>query len=143
MTNQLSEAEIVWTADLAGTTTVTTYPTSSTAGIAKPAVTGRAASRVHVGVDYTAASGTLSLTVALYGYATTGWTTSTWVYLGSLNGGSSIAADTAKWSQSATRITLAEVFSVSGENYARYATRVGPPGGSSPVVSTYIGFPLR
>jgi len=90
------------------------------------------------------ASGTMSLTVPVYGYTdpSTTLATSTWVYLGSLNGGSSITADTQKWSQSATRITLAEVFSVSCENYTRFATR-SIPGGTSPVVSTYIGFPLE
>lgn len=145
MFKQLREAPIKWQRDLNGSTAVTVYPTLATDGVAIPDATGRNGSRVHVGVDYTAASGTLSLTVALYGYTnpSTTWATSTWVYLASLNGGSSITADTAKWSMSGTRIALAEVFSASGENYTRYATRIGPPGGSSPVVSTYVGFCLE
>ena len=145
MAHSLREGPVVWTRDLNGSTAVTVFPSLATDGVPIPSQTGRNGNRVHVGVDYTAASGTLSLTVALYGYTnpSTTWATSTWVYLGSLNGGTSIAADTAKWSVSATRICLAEVFSCSGENYTRFATRVGPPGGSSPVVSTYIGFPIE
>jgi len=142
---QIHEAPIQWTRDLNGSTAVTVFPSLATDGVPIPAYTGRNGSRVHVGVDYTAASGTLSLTVGLYGYTnpSTTWATSTWVYLASLNAGGSIASDTSKWSSSATRITLAEVFGVSGENYTRLATRIGPPGGTSPVVSTYIGFPLE
>lgn len=149
MSAQVREAPITWTQHLAGSTAVTVYPTLATDGVAIPTASGRAASRVHIGVDYIVASGTMSLTCGVYGYtlvapgggtAGTWIATSTWVYLGSLNAGSSIAADTAKWSQSATRITFAEVFTVSGENYSRIATRIGPPGGTTPVVSTYVGF---
>jgi hypothetical protein len=148
MTMTLREPPISWSQHLAGTTVVNSYPTSLTAGVAIPG-SAHASSRVHVATDYTVGSGTLSLTVGVYGLTTplsAGGTagtflgTSTWVYLGSLNSGASIAADTSKWSQSATRITLAEVFSVSGENYQRIATAIGPPGGVTPVVSTYIGF---
>jgi hypothetical protein len=140
----LHESPVIWYQDLAGSTSATVYPTLATNGIAIPASTGRNGQRVHIGVDYTVASGTMSLTVPVYGYAASssvGWAASTWVYLGSLNSGSSITTDTQKWSQSATRITLTEVFSVSGENYSRIATR-SIPGGTNPVVSTYIGFPI-
>lgn len=141
---QINEAAIQWRRDLNGSTSSTVYPTSATDGVAIPGNTGRDGSRVHVAVDYTVGSGTMSLQVGVYGYtyASTTWATSTWVYLGSLNGGASITADTGKWSQSATRLTLAEVFSVSGENYQRIATR-SIPGGTSPVVSTYVGFAVR
>lgn len=142
------EPSIDWVQDLAGSTAVTVYPTLATNGVPIPTA-GSVANRVHIGVDYTAASGTLSLTVSVYGLTTplsaggtagTWLGTSTWTYLGPLNGGLSITADTAKWSASATRIILSEVFSISGNNYQRIATRIGPPGGSSPVVSTYVGF---
>ncbi len=142
------EPSVAWSPHLVGTTVVNLFPSTLTAGVAIPGV-GHAANRVHVAADYTVASGTMSLTVGVYGLTTplsAGGTagtflgTSTWVYLGSLNAGSSIAADTSRWSVSATRITLAEVFSVSGENYQRIATGCGPPGGTTPVVSTYIGF---
>ena len=141
------EPSITWSQDLAGSTSATVYPTLATNGVAIPG-TGHATNRVHIGVDYIVGSGTMSLTVGVYGLTTpksalgtsdTWLGTSTWVYLGSLNGGSSITADTQKWSQSATRITLTEVFSVSGENYQRVATR-SIPGGTNPVVSTYVGF---
>lgn len=141
------EPSIIWAQHLDASTSATVYPTLATDGVAIPG-TGHAANRVHIGVDYTVASGTMSLTVGVYGLTTplsAGGTagkwigTSTWVYLGSLNGGSSITADTQKWSQSTTRITLTEVFSVSGENYQRIATR-SIPGGTTPVVSTYVGF---
>ncbi len=148
MAIQIREAPISWSQHLDASTSATVYPSLSTDGVAIPTSTGHGASRVHIGVDYTVASGTMSLTVGVYGLTTPlsaggaagKWVgTSTWVYLGSLNGGSSITADTQKWSQSATRITLTEVFSVSAENYQRIATR-SIPGGTSPVVSTYVGF---
>jgi len=145
MVAQLNEAPVKWIRDLNGSTAVTVFPSLATDGVAVPGNTGRDGSRVHIMADYTVASGTMSLTVGVYGYTwpTTTLSTSTWVYLASLNSGSSIAVDTAKWSVSATRIVLAEVFSFSGENYQRIATRIGPPGGSSPVVSTYVGFAWR
>jgi hypothetical protein len=137
---QLREGRVDWVADLAGSTSSTVYPSGATAGVTPPNP-GRSASRLHVFVDYTVASGTMSLNVSLYGYTGGSATPATpaWVYLGALNGGSSITANTSTWSQSATRITLAEVFSVSGENFSRYATR-SVPGGTSPVVSTWVGF---
>ena len=144
MMNQLSEAGILFTQDLAGSTSTTPYPSGATAGVPVPGNPGRDGTRVHVAVDYTVASGTMSLTVPVYGYT---WPSNTlpnpiWVYLGALNGGTSITNNTSSSAQSATRITLAEVFSMSGENYQRYATR-SIPGGTSPVVSTYIGFCKR
>ncbi len=145
------EGQIIWYQDLANTILTTVYPSGGSAGVAIPTL-GRAASRVHIGVDYTVASGTMSVSIPIYGYtippgaggtvSNTWLSTSTWVYLGGLNAGASITADTTRWSQSATRITLAEVFSVSGENYSRIATRNYAAGGTTPVVSTYIGFVL-
>lgn len=146
---QIHEGAIKWSQDLNGSVLTTVYPSGGTAGVPIPSL-GRTANRIHIGLDYTVASGTMSITIPVYGYtiplsAGTGssgsWlSTSTWVYLGSLNGGANIAADTSKWSPSATRISFAEVFTVSGENYSRIATRNYAAGGTSPVVSTYVGF---
>lgn len=146
---QLREGPIIWAQDLIGSTGTTVYPSGASAGIPRPA-NARGASRIHVAMDYTVASGTLSTQVSLYGYTESNGTgtagtfggTSTWVYLGALNGGASITANAATWTASATRLLVAEVFSVSAENYTRYATRAYGTGGSSPVVSTYIGYCL-
>lgn len=141
---QLREGSVLWVQDLNGSTGTTVYPSGATAGVAVPSAfgAGRTASRVHLMADYTVASGTISFQVALYGY--TGGspvpTVPKWVYLGALNGGSSITANAATWTTSATQIQLAEVFSVSGENYSRFATRSYAPGGTSPVLSTWVGF---
>jgi hypothetical protein len=149
MGQQLREGQIIWYQDLANTVLTTVYPSGLTAGVPIPSV-GRTASRVHIGVDYTVASGTLSVTIPIYGLTTvpgaggtvsnTWLSTSTWVYLGSLNAGASITANGGTWNQATSRITFAEVFSVSGENYSRIATRNYAAGGTTPVVSTYIGF---
>lgn len=150
---QLREGPINWVQDLAASASTTVYPgsvgTAATAGIPRP-VNARGASRVHVAMDYTVASGTLSTQVSLYGYtesnssgtAGTFAAVSTWVFLGALNGGASITANAATWTFSATRILVSEVFSVSAENYTRYATRAYATGGTTPSVSTYIGFVL-
>jgi hypothetical protein len=146
MSIQSREGPIVWTRDLNGSTGTTVYPTLATDGVANPGMTGRNGPRVHVGLDYTVGSGVMSCQIGVYGYANSssaGWGASTWVYLGALNGGSSITANAATWTQSATRITLSEVFTASGESFTRYATRSYAPGGTSPVISTYIGFPLE
>lgn len=146
MGTQLVEREIIWIQDLNGSASTTVYPSGASAGVAAPNVR-RNASRVHVGLEYTVASGTLSTQIGLYGYtdamasgAAGTWATSTWVYLGALNAGSSITANAATWTSSATRLAFAEVFSVGGGQYSRYATRAYATGGTTPLVSTYIGF---
>jgi hypothetical protein len=144
MITQGREAPIQWSRDLNASTATTVFPSLATDGVAIPAYTGRNGPRVHIMLDYTVGSGVMSTQIPVYGYANPSTTlaASTWVYLGSLNGGASITADTSRWSASATRIVLAEVFAVSGENYSRIATRAYAPGGTSPVVSTYVGFPI-
>ncbi len=141
----LHEGEIAWIRDLNGSTGTTVFPSASTAGVAKEDLTagGRqgAARRVHVAVDYTVSSGTMSCLIGVYGFANKGALTSTWCYLGAFNGGSPVTASTLN-SASSTRIVLAEVFEMSTDNYSRLATRSIVPGGNSPVVSTYIGIPV-
>lgn len=147
MGTQLREGEIIWYQDLNASASTTVFPSGASAGVPRPNP-GRGASRVHVGLDYRVASGTLSTQISLYGYtipgqsitASNSWSTSTWVFLGSLNGGASITANAATWTESATHIIFSEVFSVSGDNYSRFATRAYGTGGTTPVVSTYIGF---
>ena len=146
MAVQLTEAPIKWVQDLNGSAGTTVFPSGASAGLASPNER-RNSARVHVALDYTVASGTMSTQVALYGYAdamSSGaagtFATSTWVYLGAMNGGASITANNATWSASATRILFAEVFSVGGGQYSRFATRTYGTGGSTPLVSTYIGF---
>jgi len=141
---QISESPIQWSQDLNGSTSTTVYPSGASAGVAAPNAR-RNASRVHVGTEITGT--TVSTIISLYGYTdamsagtAATWATSTWVYLGALNNGSSITPNTSTWSSSATRTAFAEVFSVSGNNYSRYATRAVGTSGTNPLVSTYIGF---
>lgn len=144
---QVREGAIGWVRDLDASTATTAFPTSSGAGVTVPTTwpVGYLGSRTHVSVSHTVASGTVSLTLALYGLPrimgdmTTG--SQKWCYLGSFNNGSSMAADTSKWSPDASTIQVAEVFTVSAANYERLATRQIAPGGTSPSTTTHIGFP--
>lgn len=140
MGTQLQEGPIVWYRDLNAVSVTTAFPTLATEGVAVPA--GQLGSRVHIRVRHTQASGTLSCNVSVLGFAPAGTYGSAdrWVYLGGLNSGSSMAADTSKWSSDANALDVAEVFSASGQNYTRYATRVVAPGGTTPVTTTDIGF---
>lgn len=144
MGSQQIEGPIQWIQSLDGSTSTTVYPSGASAGVAAPNVR-RNAARVHLGAEITGT--TVSTIISLYGYTDamasgTGatWATSTWVFLGSLNGGASITTNTSTWSSAATRTAFAEVFSVSGANYSRYATRAVGTSGTNPLVSTYIGF---
>lgn len=144
---QLGEGAIRWIQDIAASASSTAWPSGATAGIAKeslsPAIApGMGASRLHVAAKATAASGALTETIHLYGYATRGSFSSApeWMYLGSMNSGSAMAVDTTKWSPNASTISVAEVFTVSADNYDRFATRSISPGGTTPSVSTWIGF---
>ncbi len=141
MAISIRSGKVNWVQDLNGSTSATPLPTASTAGVVPAYPGGCSGSNVHIGVDYTVASGTLSLTVSVYGYTQTG-TFPGWKFLGQLNNASSMAVDTTRWSPNTSQITMAEIFSCSGENYERYATR-SIPGGTSPVVSTYVGFPTE
>ena len=138
--------QIIWVQDLNGSAGTTAYPSASTAGVApedaSPSIdANKTGTRVHVAVEYTVASGTTSCTVALLGYATTGsLSAGRWLYLGSMNGGTAMAANTSKWSPDTSTIRAAEVFTLSGEQFTRFKTRSIAPGGTSPLVSTYIGF---
>lgn len=144
---QLRDGPVWWVRDLNASTSTTVFPSASTDGIALPTTfgTGRAASKIHVGVDMSVSGGTLSCFVSVYGYATSGTLNSAprWFHIGTMNSGSAMAANGATHSSSANTLTRAETFSISGENYERFATRSIAPGGTSPVVSTYIGFPLE
>jgi hypothetical protein len=148
--SQLSEGPIYWLQDLNGSASSTAFPAASTNGVAKESLAtspgpGRGASRVHVAVRAEAASGALTATVHLIGYANRGALSSApmWTYLGSMNGGTAMAVDTTKWSPNSSTIAVSEVFSVSADNYERLATVSISPGGSSPLVSTWIGFALQ
>jgi hypothetical protein len=138
---QITEGEIKWLADIAASAVNVAYPSTAGAGVkygdvssAAPIPGGR---RVHVKLDASWAAGTPALTVHLYGYDGTNW-----FYLGSMNQGSVINIDAKTHSPSATRIRRCESFEVSGRNYQRYATSLQDLAGTTPVVSTYIGFPL-
>ncbi len=146
MGSQLREGPVIWVRDLNASTATTVFPTASTAGVVVPSTIseGRAGSRVHALVRHTVASGTVSLTMALYGYSSRGdFSGGGWSYLGSFNNGSSMAADTSKWSPDASTINTVEVFTVSGANFERFATRQIGPGGTTPTTTTYIGFPVE
>jgi len=141
---------IQWVRDLSGVTSSTAFPSSSTAGVrvedlpTNPSrlMTG---SRVHVLLDYFISTGTVSVTGALYGYASEGSTVLAaapkWVYIGSLNGGSSMTVNTSKWSPDASTIRHSEAFAYSGQQFTRFATRV-VVAGSNDLVTTHIGFEI-
>lgn len=143
---QLREGPISWNRDLNSSASTTAYPTSTTAGVRVPTTKaeGNLGTRAHVLAEHSVASGTVSLTLALYGLPRVmgDMTTSpTWAYLGSFNSGTSMAADTSKWSPDASTIRVAEVFTVSAANYERLTTRQIAPGGTTVSTTTYIGFP--
>lgn len=140
---QLREGHVYWIQDLNGSTATTPFPTASTEGISVSAYPNvlnppRAADRVHVRVRYQVATGVLSTDVHLYGYDSA--VLSAWSYLGSINAGNSLTSNGAKWSPDGSTIALAEYFVTSGENYDRYMTRCINPQGTTPLVSTWIGF---
>lgn len=139
---------IQWIRDLSGATSSTAYPTSASAGVRVedlPVTTSRLmlGPRIHVLVDYFISTGTASVTVSAYGYASSGsavlTTTPKWVWIATLNGAASITASTSKWSPDASTIRYAEAISVSGQQYDRFATRV-VVAGSNDLVTTHIGF---
>ncbi len=143
---QIREGNISWVRDLSASASTTAYPTSTTAGVIIPSTSaaGYLGSRTHVLVEHAVASGTVSLTVAVYGLPRImgDMTTSpTWAYLGSFNNAASMAADTSKWSPDTSTIRVAEVFTVAAANYERLATRQIAPGGTTVSTTTYIGFP--
>jgi hypothetical protein len=143
VSTQLTEGSIKWIRDLNGVTTTSAFLSTSGDGVAVP--DGRKASRVHVRVHHTQASGTLSCNVSLLGFAPAGALGSAdrWVYLGGFNNGTSMAVDTSKWSPDANTIQVAEVFTVSPMNYTRFGTRVVAPGGTTTSTTTDIGFPVE
>lgn len=140
--------KIQWIRDLNGVSANTAFPSSGTAGV-KPEDLAAGPSpnmlgpRVHVLVDYVISTGTASVTASLVGYADTGnaalAASPRWVWIKTLNGGSSIAAQTSKWSPDASTIRYAEAIDVGGAQYSRYATRL-VMAGANETVTTYIGF---
>ncbi len=145
---QIREGNVYWVRDLNASTSTTAYPTATTAGIAVPAgagAVGYLGSRVHVDVEHSIASGTVSLVVALYGLPRImgDMTTSpTWAHLGTFNSGTSMAASTSiPWNPDASTIRKIETFNFSAANYERLATRQIAPGGTTVSTTTYIGFP--
>lgn len=143
---QLREGQVQWVRDLNASTSTTAYPTLSTQGVKVPSnmQEGNAGSRVHIMCRHAVASGVMSLYVSVYGYSATGdFSAGGWSYLGSFNNASSMAADTSKWSPDASTISTVEVFSMSGANYQRIATRQIAPGGTGVSTDTYVGFPVE
>lgn len=134
----VQRGEIVFTQDLNGVTTSTTYPSASTDGVGVPtdAINRATGDRVHVLLRYQVASGTLSTDVHVYAYMTT---PGHWAHIGSLNGGYSIGTDT-KWSANASTICLMEQFGLPLGNVERVATRCISPQGTTPLVSTWVGY---
>lgn len=132
---------IVFTQDLDGSTATTAFPVNATYGVAgfpvASASGSKAGSRVHVRLRYQVAAGTMSTDVHLYGLVDP--TTSAWSYLGSLNEGTSIAAD-AKWNKDAATIAVCERFEIGAGQFSRYATRCINPQGTTQLVSTWIGY---
>ncbi len=145
---QNREGPITWVRDLNASTGTTVIPTASTAGIVVPSTLqeGRLGERVHAFVDHAVGSGTLSLVVHLYGLPRISGDVTVggqkWAYLASFNSGSSMAVD-AKWSPTASTISVAEVFTFSAANYERLASRQYAPGGTNPTTTTYFGFPVE
>lgn len=137
---QLRAGEVIWTQDLDGSTATTAYPTAATEGVALPSTfpAPRAGTRVHVALRYQVGLGTVSTDVHLYGY--TSVTVTGWWYLGSLNSGNSITSNLPKWNPDNSTVAVAEYFVSSGQNFSRYKTRCIAPQGTSPLVSTWIGF---
>jgi hypothetical protein len=144
---QIREGQIYWIRDLDRSASTTAYPTSTTAGVVIPATkaAGYLGSRVHVYLEATVAAGSaISVTAALYGLPRVmgDMTTSpSWAYLGSFNNGSSMTADTSKWSNTTADIRVAEVFTAAPANYERFATRQIGSSGTGLFTTTYIGFP--
>lgn len=136
---QLRYGGIVWQQDLNGSTATTAFPSGASDGVGLPSTVapGGEGTRVHVALRYQVNSGTASTDIHVYGYAATG-ATSTWVYIGSLNGGNSITSQV-KWG-SATLIALAERFALGENQYTRLATRCINPQGNTPVLSTWVGY---
>lgn len=131
----LRRGEVQFTQDLSGATTTTTFPSSSSGGV--PKVAGYGGERIHVATSYEAASGVLSTDIHLYGYSAQ---TGRWHWIQQMYGGS-LTARQDKWSAGNTVSAYAvAVADFSADNYDRYATRCISPGGTSPVVSTWIGF---
>lgn len=144
MSFQSREGRIIWVKDLNASTATTAFPVGPTAGVPLPAnmQEGRSGGRIHVMARHAVASGTVSLFVSVYGYTAEGaFTAGGWTYLGSFNNNAPMAADGSRWSPDISTIATSEVFSMSGANYQRLATRQIAPGGSSPTTDTYIGFP--
>jgi hypothetical protein len=138
----LTEGRVDWIQDLAGSTAATPYPSASTDGVGLSGMatgaSGHASNRLFVMARVQITTGTLSCTVPVYGYSAQA---GNWSYLGSLNGGSSIAASTSKWSPDASTAVLTEYFSVAPRNFERFATRCIP--GTNHIVSTWVGIPLE
>ncbi len=63
--------------------------------------------------------------------------TSTWAWIGNLNGGSSITSSSSKWSDSTTHVAIIETLSIPPGAYERITTLVVQ--GSTNVVSTWVG----
>lgn len=137
-TVRITPGEIVWQQDLDGSTSSTAYPSASTDGIALPttATRGMSGQTVHVKLRYQVASGTLSMALHLYGYDAD---TAAWGYLASCNGGNSIVYD-AKWSPDTVTIILQERFAIGHGQMTRFKTRAYGTGGTTPLVSTWVGY---
>jgi len=140
--------KIQWVRDLNGVSANTAAPTTGTNGVSVDSLTATVSPnmlgpKVHVLVDYFISTGTASVTASLWGYADTGnaalTTSPRWVWIKTLNGGSSIAALTSKWSPDASTIRYSEVVDIGGAQYSRYATRLIMTG-SNETTTTYVGF---
>lgn len=144
MSTTLREGPVKWQLNLNAASGNTAFPTASTDGVSVPSgYQPGAANRIHAMLRHTVASGTVSLSASLFGYSNVGdFSTGGWSYVGSFNGGSSMAADTSRWSPDQSTIVVSEVFVVTAENFSRYALRV-VCGGTTSTTTGYIGYPIR
>ena len=147
MSHVIRHPKIVYIRHWNATTSVTPYPSGATDGVKAGDLVNTPADaqlgqRVHVAIDYTVTSGTMSATTALYGYTTSGTAMAAsprWLWIGSMNSGTSMAADTSKWSPDVSTIRSSESFSISGQQFDRFATR-SVFSGTGVAVSTFVGF---
>lgn len=138
---QARYGEIVFQQDLNGSTATTAYPSATTDGVGLPttATAGRDGTRVHVLVRYQVALGTVSTDVHLYGLTGTTAGPGHWAYLASMNGGSSLTS-TGPWAVNSSTVCIQERFELGHAQLYRLATRCINPQGTTPLVSTWIGY---
>lgn len=138
---QASYGEIVFQQDLDGSTATTAYPSATTDGVELPtnASRGKDGTRVHLLVRYQVALGTVSTDVHLYGLTATNAGPGHWAYLASMNGGASLTS-TGPWAVNSSTVCIQERFEIGQGQLYRLATRCINPQGTTPLVSTWIGY---